>query len=65
MYQRCQHNAGMGLESQCALANGHSGEHANAWQVREQEERNRNPTLEAIRQVVREEIERALKGTRS
>lgn len=49
---------------QCVLSEGHDGEHIHKHQVEEQRRRNLHPTLEDIRQAVREEI-RAAPNTRN
>jgi hypothetical protein len=58
---RCQH----GAEGyyQCALRIGHDGPHETEGQVRERQRLNANPTLDvirdAVRQVIREELKKA------
>lgn len=59
---RCQFN--MGGVYQCVLCDGHDGEHQNSLQFEHERQRRLRPTLDDIRQVMREEIERAL-GKRS
>jgi hypothetical protein len=62
-FKSCQN--GVGGPYQCALLEGHEGEHKNRFQLEEERRRNLDPTLDDIRRVIREEIEAALKKTRS
>lgn len=48
------------MGSQCVLAKGHDGPHRTEYAVAQEWQRNHHPTLEDIRQVVREEICRAI-----
>jgi len=61
--KRCPH--GVGTAYHCALHEDHDGDHKAAFQLDEERQRNLHPTLDDIRRVIREEIEAALKKTRS
>lgn len=58
MSQRCQWAADTPT-FQCVLDDGHEGEHIHKHQLEEARRRERAPTLEDIRRVVREEIRSA------
>jgi hypothetical protein len=57
--RRCQHN--VGTPYQCVYAEGHEAkglQHINQFEQQQAEYRRHNPTIDDIRKVVREELER-------
>lgn len=58
-YRRCPYESG--TRYQCTLQAGHEGQHVNDFQRDQQERRKQNPSIDDIRHVVREEIERAMR----